>query len=359
MEHPSREPGHGSALARELKEHGDNRTVNAHGTGGRALFFDVASSHGASYISATTTIMSLLLILILLAVLFLISAALVILVIGPLILLQPVRRDKDWYARLGQPRDPREAGLPFRDITLTTRDGVKLKGWLIPSARRAPKGSVIYLHGVGDCKTAGLQLAAFLHKQGFHVLLYDSRAHGESGGRYCTYGYYEKHDVTTAIDFLMKQRRLKPGKVGLFGTSMGAAVALQAAAIDKRIKGVAAEAAFTDLRTISVDYQRRIAKLPWHFLRNVAMARSQAIAQFKAREVSPLRDVARLHIPVLFIHGMDDKFINYEYSKMLYHQANEPKDIFLVPGANHTDIWEISETLYEKKLLSFFSTVLR
>lgn len=301
--------------------------------------------------------MSLLLILILLAVLFLISAALVILVIGPLILLQPVRRDKEWYAKLGLPRDPREAGLPFRDVTLTTKEGIKLHGWLIPSARRAPRGSVIYLHGVGDCKTAGLQLAAYLHKHGFHVLLYDSRAHGESGGRYCTYGYYEKHDVSTAIDFLMKQRRLKPGAVGLFGTSMGAAIALQAAALDKRIKGVAAEAAFTDLRTISVDYQRRIAKLPWHFLRNVAMARSQAIAQFKAREVSPLRDVAQLHIPVLFIHGMDDKFINYAYSKMLYHQANEPKDIFLVPGANHTDIWEISGTLYEKKLLSFFSVL--
>lgn len=304
--------------------------------------------------------MSLLLILILLAVLFLISAALVILVIGPLILLQPVRRSKEWYAKLGgHPLEPRDAGLPQVDISLKTPEGIELKGWLVQSRHKRAKGTVIYLHGVGDCKTAGVPLAALLHRNGYHVFLYDSREHGESGGHFCTYGYYERHDLSTAIDFLQKRKNFKSGNIGIFGTSMGAAIAIQGAAIDKRIKGVIAEAGFTDLRTISVDYQRRIAKLPWHFLRNVAMSRSQKIARFKARDVSPLLDVAKLQIPILFIHGMDDKLIKYEYSKMLYHRANEPKDIFLVPGASHTDIWEIAGTTYEKKILSFFNSALR
>ena len=135
---------------------------------------------------------------------------------------------------------------------------------------------------------------------------------------------------------------------------MGADVAIQAAAVDDRVKAVVAEASFTDLRTISVDYQRRIVKLPWHFLRNVAMSRSQKIANFKARDVSPLEDVQRLRIPILFIHGMEDKFIRYEYSKALYHVAPGPKDLFLVPGASHTDVWEISGSTYERKILSFF-----
>lgn len=303
--------------------------------------------------------MSLLLILILVAVLLLVSAALVILVIGPLILLQPTRRTKEWYRRIGHPLEPRDLGLPQIDLTLRTRDGIELKGWLVSSKRKRPRGTVIYLHGVGDCKTAGVPLAGLLYRHGFHVLLYDSRAHGESGGHFCTYGYHEKYDLATAIDFLRQHRKLKSGPVGVFGTSMGAAVALQTAAIDPRIKGVAAEAGFTDLRTISVDYQRRIVKLPWHFLRNVAMSRSQKIARFKARDVSPLLDVAKIHIPLLFIHGMADKLINYEYSKTLFKHANNPKELFLVPGANHTDIWEIAGTAYENKILSFFRHALR
>ncbi len=296
--------------------------------------------------------MSLLLALLLLAVVFLISTALVVLVIGPLILLQPIRRTKDWYRPRTNLLEPRDAGLPQEDVELISGDGVRLSGWFVPSKKK-PRGTVIYLHGVGDNKTAGVPLAAMLHKHGYNVLLYDSREHGESEGLYCTYGYYEKLDVSTAIDFL-KKKRIRTGSIGIFGTSMGAAVAIQAAAVDTRVKAVVAEASFTDLRTISVDYQRRIVKLPWHFLRNVAMSRSQKIARFKAREVSPVDDVRRLSIPILFIHGMEDSLIKYEYSKTLYHHAHEPKELFLVPGASHTDIWEVAGLSYEKKITSFF-----
>lgn len=303
--------------------------------------------------------MSLLLALILLATLFLLSAVLVVLVVGPLLLLQPERRTKDWYRGKTDFLEPRDAGLPQEDIVLTTHDGIKLHGWLVRHKKPSAKGTIIYLHGVGDCKTAGVALSKLFYSKGFNVLLYDSRTHGESGGPFCTYGYYEKQDVATAIEFLLKRRGLKVGRIGLFGTSMGAAVAIQAAAIEPRIKAVVAEACFTDLRTISVDYQRRIIKLPWHFLRNVAMGRSQSIARFRARDVSPVQDVGRLGIPILFIHGMEDRLIRYEYSKTLYHQALEPKEIVLIPGANHTDIWEIAGTLYEQKIISFFVKNLR
>ena len=321
----------------------------------RSLF--LAFSRRSAYIHATLflqnhQIMSLLLVIILLAVLFLVSTAFVILVIGPLIILQPIRRTKEWYRSSTNLLEPRDAALPQEDVSLVSTDGLRLSGWFVPSKRK-PKGTIIYLHGLGDCKTAGVTLTRVLHKAGFHVLLYDSREHGESEGSYCTYGYNEKYDVSTAIDFV-KKKRIRTGEIGIFGTSMGAAVAIQAAAVDHRIKAVAAEASFTDLRRISVDYQRRIVKLPWHFLRNVAMSRSQKIAQFKARDVSPINDVRKLSIPILFNHGMDDRLINYEYSKTLYHHANEPKDLFLVPGANHQDLWEVAGSSYENNIIDFF-----
>src|SRR6202008_4281185 len=116
---------------------------------------------------------------------------------------------------------------------------------------------------------------------------YDARLHGESDGAYCTYGYYEKHDVLRIIDYLLSRTDIHPGNIGLFGTSMGAAVAIQAAALDKRISAIIAENSFATLRTIFDDYQRRIIKLPFHYLRNMVIVRSEFKATFKASDVSP------------------------------------------------------------------------
>jgi dipeptidyl aminopeptidase/acylaminoacyl peptidase len=297
--------------------------------------------------------MTLFLALILLAMLFLVGAALVILVVGPLILLQPERRTREWYAKRTTLLEPKDAGLPQEHLLIRTRDGLKLDAWFVPRRQQA-RGTILYLHGVGDCKIDGVALARLLFNHGFNVLLYDSRRHGESEGSYCTYGYYEKHDVSTVIDMLTARRDVHRGKVGIFGTSMGAAVAIQAAAIDPRICAVVAEASFTDLRTISVDYQRRIVKLPWHFLRNVAMSRSQEIANFKARDVSPIEDVRKLKTPLLFIHGTEDKFIKVEYSKLLFEAAAEPKELLLIEGANHNDLWQVGGMVYERKVVDFF-----
>lgn len=307
-------------------------------------------------ISSPPQRMSFLLAVILVLVLFFASSAFVILILGPLILLQPHRRTKDWYARFTNILEPRTKGIPQEDVSFTTPDGVRLSGWLV--IHNKAKGTVIYLHGVGDCKIGGIELSAFLYSRGYNVFLYDSRHHGESGGKYCTYGFFEKHDVATAIDYLQQRSDCTVGKVGLYGTSMGAAVAIQAAAVDHRISAVVAEASFTTLRAIAVDYQRRLIKLPWHFLRNVALARSQKVAGFKARLVSPVDDVKRLHCPILFVHGVNDTFIDAKHSRELYDAAPEPKHLHLVDGANHNNVWDIGGERYRDALAAFLKSSL-
>ena len=301
--------------------------------------------------------MSILLVFALTFFLFFLSAAWAILILGPLILLQPHRRSKEWYSNYTKNLEPRDAGIPQEDLWITTPDGVPLSCWLV--RHQKAQGTIIYLHGVGDCKIGGIALASFFYSLGYNVFLYDSRHHGASGGKYCTYGFYEKHDVSTAIDYLQGREDVRLGNVGIFGTSMGAAVAIQAAAVDVRIDGVVAEAAFTTLRSIAVDYQRRLIKLPWHFLRNVAFARSQTVAGFKARFVSPIEDVKKLHCPILFVHGIQDAFIDVEHSKQLYREAKEPKKLLLIEGANHNNVWETGGTTYHEALESFFRSSLR
>lgn len=301
--------------------------------------------------------MSILLIIIFSFLAFLITSSALVFVVSPIMLLNPRRRGESFYQYRGLPISPLQLGLTFDDLRFTASDGEsQLSAWFIPA--ESPIGTIIYLHGVGDNKMSGLLLAKVFHDHHFHVLVYDSRAHGESGGRHCTYGYHEKYDVQKAIDLVRSigmEKKIVVGNIGVFGTSMGGAVALQAASIEPRIRAVVSEASFATLRQITVDYQKRLMRLPWHFLRNIAMKRSETIGQFKHRQVSPLAAVSNIHAPIFFIHGIEDRFIKYQYTQELFITANEPKELWFVAGAHHSDVHDIGKKEYEDKIVRFFA----
>jgi uncharacterized protein len=296
--------------------------------------------------------MSLLLALILVIVLFMISLSLVLFVIGPIMLLQPHRRTIDYYRRITTSLHPGDLALRYEEMVLKTAEGIGLNCWLIFASEA--RGTIIYLHGVSECKIVGLPMAKLLSDNGFNVFLYDSRRHGDSGGKYCTYGFYEKHDVTTAINYLERRTDIDLGNIGLFGSSMGAAVAVQAAALDRRVKAVIAESGFGTLRTIFDDYQKRMIKMPWHYLRNLVIKRSEHLAHFKASAVSPLEAVKTVHVPIFILHGTADDLIKYQYSELLYESAGLPKELWLIKGAKHNDMAEIGGKEYARRVVDFF-----
>ena len=96
---------------------------------------------------------------------------------------------------------------------------IALRGWRCstPLARR---GTVIYLHGIADDRGSAAGVIPRFLSRGFDVIAYDSRAHGDSDGDACTYGFFEKDDLRHVLD------RVRPGPILLIGTSLGAAIAL-------------------------------------------------------------------------------------------------------------------------------------
>ena len=217
--------------------------------------------------------------------------------------------------------------LPFEEVAIET-DGLTLRGWLFRTS--APRrGIMVYLHGVSDNRWSGVGLAQRFVPQGWDVLVYDSRAHGQSDGTECTYGFYEKNDVSRWLD------RYGEGRVVLFGASLGAAVALQAAAIDGRVRGVIAQSTFSDLRTIAND------RAPFFASKGQvaeAIRQAEQAGHFPADEVSPLKAAAQIHVPVLLLHGADDDETGPAHSQRVYAALAGPKKLFLVPGAGHNDV---------------------
>lgn len=228
---------------------------------------------------------------------------------------------------------PTPAGCEDRQFTA---DGVALSGWFCRSAA-ARRGTIVYLHGIADNRGSGRGVIARYTPRGFDVIAYDSRRHGESEGDVCTYGFYEKNDLRAVLD------TLEPGPVIVIGSSLGAAVALQAAAIDDRISAVVAAEVFSDLRTILTE--RAPAALPNILIWRVFTA-AQRRGRFDIEAVSPMDAAKSIHAPVLLIHGEADVETTPDHSRRVLDALAGQKRLILVAGVGHNhslsspEVWE-------------------
>lgn len=122
---------------------------------------------------------------------------------------------------------PQSFQHPLEAVEFESEPGVVLQGWLIPPRNGA---IVILLHGYGGDRRGMIWHAQTLADAGFGVLLYDQRASGESGGERRSYGWEDVPDVTAALDFLGSHARTGEARLGVAGCSVGAQIAIRAAA---------------------------------------------------------------------------------------------------------------------------------
>ncbi len=203
--------------------------------------------------------------------------------------------------------------------------GVSLKGWRF-RASGEKRGTIVYLHGVADNRYGVTGIADRFTRRGFDVVAYDSRAHGQSGGENCTYGYYEKQDLRRVLD------TIEVHPIVLIGSSLGAAVALQTAAGDSRVGAVVAAETFSDLRSIARD------RAPFFVSENtieLVLSLAEHRGAFQVDAASPVMAAAHITVPVLLIHGALDRDTPPEHSQRVFEALKGPKRLILVEGAGH------------------------
>jgi uncharacterized protein len=212
--------------------------------------------------------------------------------------------------------------------------GIELSGWFC-AAIGPRRGSLVFLHGVADTRAGSAGLVERFTSKGLDVVAYDSRAHGESGGDSCTYGFWERQDLRQVID------ELRPGPVVLLGTSLGGAVALQAAAGNHRVAGVVAAEVFSDFETIVRDRTPRF--VPAWFVRR-ALRVAEERADFRVAEVSPEKAARSIAVPVLLLHGAADVDTPPDHSRRVLAALLGPKRLILIEGARHNQSLRDSST---------------
>lgn len=244
------------------------------------------------------------------------------------------------------------------DFDVTAPDGVILRGWKVHPA--APNGSwVLLFHGVADNRAGEIGQAELLLRAGYSAVMMDARAHGESGGTMATYGWLERDDTRAVVDALEAAEH--PAHVFALGESMGAGIALQSAAVDPRIEGVVAEAAFANLTEAGYDYAglRRspllgktlFAPFAW-----MLVYHGQRLAGFPADGVSPEKAVAERAFPVLLICDAQDDALPCRHTQRIYERARGPKTLWIVPDAFHTAALGFAPEEFRNRVLDFFAT---
>jgi uncharacterized protein len=250
----------------------------------------------------------------------------------------------------------RAAGATREDFELSAADGAVLRGW-IGRPGVANGDWVLLFHGVADNRAGMVSYASFLLRNGYGIVAMDSRAQGESDGAIATFGWKERYDVRAILDSLSARER--PRKIFLLGESMGASIALQAAAVDDRIDGVVAEDAFRNLREVAYDY----AGLHWNPWLGKTLFRPAVIfavraadreGDFRAEDVSPEKAVAARAFPVLLICGGADRIVPCRHARSIFDVAAGPRELWVVPEAGHTQAYGMEPAEFERRVLEFF-----
>jgi pimeloyl-ACP methyl ester carboxylesterase len=237
-------------------------------------------------------------------------------------------------------QSPAELGFAdVHELAFRSRTGdVPLRGWLVPGAGRS---AVILIHGLHshawDCQTP--DLARAYARAGFHVLLFDLRGHGASGGEHIGLGLLERGDVQAAVDILL-QEGIEPGRIGLHGTSYGAAVALLAAAQIQAVGAVLADSSFSSVRdALGAELARRTG-LPaaWAaVLRPGLRLLTWLIYKIEVDDAAPVQAVKQIAPrPLLLVHGTEDPLIPYEQAERLKAAAGSSARLWPLRGAAHT-----------------------
>ncbi|PIP16225.1 MAG: hypothetical protein COX46_03540 [bacterium (Candidatus Ratteibacteria) CG23_combo_of_CG06-09_8_20_14_all_48_7] len=250
-------------------------------------------------------------------------------------------------ARLPLLLNPKDLGFPYENITFSAPGGPILKGWLILSPKG--NGTIVCLHGYPSNRSDILPAVSFLYPE-YNLLLFDFRAMGESGGKITTLGFRETEDVLSAISYLRKRTETKDKPIGIWGYSMGGAIAILSAGKTREVKAVVTDSAFATLSEMIEIYYGQLKGLrkPLTFFSSIL---ARVFFRMNFSEVNPEEKISQIRCPILLIHAVGDPLVPAEHAKRLYKSAKDPKELLLLGTDSHG---AVGEGDYQTRIRQFY-----
>ena len=243
-------------------------------------------------------------------------------------------------------RTPDQVGLNYTDVSLLTKDGVKIHGWFLPTSNKL-KGTIYFLHGNAENISTHLRAVYWLPKSGYQVFLLDYRGFGLSEGTPNLPNVLI--DIETGFNWLLKQKTVMHKPVFLMGQSLGASMAIYFAATNTQAKdclsAVISDAAFTRYSDIT----QHVAKQSW-----VTWLLQYPAAWSVISGYDPIDYIPSISpTPILLLHSRDDAVIPLDHSSQLFDSVLQSKFKIITQGS-HGATFEDMENRHH--LLSFLKS---
>lgn len=213
------------------------------------------------------------------------------------------------------------------NVWFNSADGTRLNGWFFTSQTKPELATIVFFHGNGGNIANVGWLAQRFASHGFNVLIFDYRGYGVSDGVASNESdLYADGDA--AVDFLTKQKGIRPEQLVLYGHSLGTSIVADVAS-RRSVGAVVLESGFSSASSVAD------SALPWlpHFLHFLGKNRFESARKLKT-----------VKAPILIAHGDPDHTIPTREAKLLYAAANEPKKLLIVPGAGHVVFSDAGES---------------
>ena len=226
------------------------------------------------------------------------------------------------------------AAQPYEPITIQSHDGLKLFGKYY--AGQPGKPLILFFHGY---RSTGERDASggfwYCRERGYSLLMVDQRSHGQSEGKTISFGIKERWDCLDWVDEVLR-RFGEDTQILLSGISMGAATVLMAAELPlpQQVKGIWADCGFASPEGVLRETIRRW-RWPEKLVYPLVALSARWVGGFRLDESTALESIRHAKVPILLIHGEDDKIVPCAMAHELHAACSAPVTLLTVPGAAH------------------------
>jgi fermentation-respiration switch protein FrsA (DUF1100 family) len=237
-------------------------------------------------------------------------------------------------------------------ISLTSKDGLKLAGDVFYTDRNSHKW-LIAVHGYTSKRQHMYPYARYYAEKGYNVVTADNRAHGESEGKLIGMGWLDKEDIKLWIDYVLDIDR--DAEIILHGVSMGGATVMMISGeeLPDNVKAIVDDCGYTSVWEEFTDEAAYLFHIPQFPILHTASIICKLRAGYSFWEASAIDQVRKTKIPILFIHGSKDNFVNADMVYELYDACPTRKDIYVVKGAGHGQAMYLDPDKYFDKVFDF------